>query len=41
MESEIKKFIEHSKGGDKYSVWFFFLKDEKGIMQSVRSVQKL
>ena len=41
MESEIKKFIEHSKGVDKYSVWFFFLKDEKGHIAKCKKCAKI
>ena len=41
MESEIKKFNEHSKGGDKYSVWFFFLKDEKGHSAKCKKCAKI
>ena len=41
MESEIKKFIEHSRGGDKYSVWFFFLKDEKGHSAKFKKCAKI
>ena len=41
MESEIKKFIEHSKGGDKYSVWLFFLKDEKGHSAKCKKCAKI
>ena len=41
MESEIKKLIEHSKGGDKYSVWFVFLKDKKGHSAKCKTVQSV
>ena len=41
MESEIKKFNEHSKGGDKYSVWFFFLNDEKGHSAKCKKCAKI
>ena len=38
---KLKGLIEHSKGGDKYSVWFFFLKDEKGHSAKCKKCAKI